>query len=141
MAQVAPRKDRPDRVLQQPGPSPGACFEKLREENPLWGAGRIRDTLLPLEYDVPCEDTVRKYMIRGPRERSTTWLPFLRNHLDVSWAMDSFTVTTFRFVTMCVSIVVDHGRRAVGMVRSGCTMQKNVPAWSRDEAHPGIVGP
>ena len=63
----------------------------------------------------PCEDTVRKYMIRpkNPREKSTTWLPFLRNHLDVSWAMDFFTVVTANFAFLYVFLVFQHGRRKV----------------------------
>jgi hypothetical protein len=47
------------------------------------------------------------------RKRSTTWLPFLRNHLDVSWAIDFFTVTTINFTTLYVFLVLDHGRRKV----------------------------
>ena len=88
---------------------------KLSRENVLWGAGRIRDTLLLLGYDPPCEDTVRKYMVTpsNPREKSTTWLPFLRNHLDVSWAMDFFTVVTANFAFLYVFVVLDHGRRKV----------------------------
>ena len=68
-------------------------IRKLSKENPLWSPERIRDTLLLLGYFPPCEDTIRKYMIkpRKPRQKSTTWLPFLRNHLDVSWAIDFFT--------------------------------------------------
>jgi len=50
---------------------------------------------------------------RKPRKRSTTWLPFLRNHLDVSWAIDFFTVTTINFATLYVFLVFDHGRRKV----------------------------
>jgi putative transposase len=90
-------------------------IRKLSRENPLWGAERIRETLALLEYDPPCEDTVRKYMIKPgrPRESSTTWLPFLRNHVDVSWAIDFFTVTTIRFATLYVFVVLDHGRRQV----------------------------
>lgn len=40
----------------------------------LWSAERIKDTLILLQYDPPCEDTIRKYMYktRKPRERSTT---------------------------------------------------------------------
>ncbi len=64
---------------------------KLSKENPLWSAERIRDTLLLLNYDPPCNDTICKYMYK-PRKRSTTWLSFLRNHLDISWAIDFFTV-------------------------------------------------
>jgi hypothetical protein len=90
-------------------------IRKLSRENPLWSADRVRTTLLLLGYDPPCEDTVRKYMVnRGnPRDKSTTWLPFLRNHLGVSWAIDFFTVTTVRFATVFVFVVLDHGRRRV----------------------------
>ena len=48
-----------------------------------------------------------------PRKRSTTWLPFLRNHLRVSWAMDFFTVTTLGFSRIYVFLVFDHGHRKV----------------------------
>ena len=88
---------------------------KLSKENPLWSPERIKGTLILLKYDPPCEDTIRKYMYkpRKPRKRSTTWLPFLRNHLDVSWAIDFFTVTTINFATYYVFLVFDHGRRRV----------------------------
>jgi len=87
----------------------------LSRENPLWGAETIRETLLLLRYQPPCEDTIRKYMVkpRNRRDKSTTWLPFLRNHLDVSWAVDFFTLTTLRFATLYVFVVLHHGRRRV----------------------------
>lgn len=90
-------------------------IRQLSRENPLWGAERIWQTLLLLGYDPPCEDTIRKYMVksRNPRPKPTTWLPFLRNHLDVSWAIDFFTVTTIRFATLYTFLVFDHGRRKV----------------------------
>jgi putative transposase len=53
------------------------------------------------------------YKPRNSRKRSTTWLPFLRNHMDVSWAIDFFTVTTLNFTTLYVFLVLDHGRREV----------------------------
>ena len=88
---------------------------KLSKENPLWSPERIKATLILLQYDPPCDDTIGKYMYkpRKPRKRSTTWLPFLRNHLDVSWAIDFFTVTTVNFTTLYVFLVFDHGRRRV----------------------------
>ena len=88
---------------------------RLSRENPLWSAERIRDTLVLLGYPPICDDTVRKYMVkpRKPRQPSTTWLPFLRNHLDVSWAIDFFTVTTISFSTVYVFLVLEHGRRRV----------------------------
>ena len=50
---------------------------------------------------------------KKPAERSTTWLPFLRNHLDSSWAIDFFTVTTLTFNRLYVFVVLDHARRQV----------------------------
>ena len=90
-------------------------IHRLSYENPLWGAGQIRGTLVLLGYDPPCEDTIRKYMVRpkDPREKSTTWLPFLRNHLEVTWAMDFFTVVTLNFRFLYTFVVLDHGRRTV----------------------------
>lgn len=88
---------------------------QMSKENPLWSAERIRGTLLLLQYNPPCEDSIRKYMYKppNPRKRSTTWLPFLRNHVDASWAIDFFTVTTLNFATLYVFLVLDHGRRGV----------------------------
>jgi transposase InsO family protein len=92
-----------------------ALIRRLSRENPLWGPDRIRDTLLLLGYDAPCAETVRKYMVkpRKPRSPSTTWLSFLRNHLDCSWAIDFFAVTTLRFQVLYVFVVFDHARREV----------------------------
>ncbi len=92
-----------------------ALIRKLSRENPLWSAERIRDTLLLLGYPPMCADTVSKYMVkrRKPRGSSTTWLPFLRNHVDVWWAIDFFTVTTINFATVYVFLVFEHGRRRV----------------------------
>ena len=92
-----------------------ALIRKLSRENPLWSAERIRDTLVLLGYPPVCDDAVRKYMVkpRKPRDPSTTWLPFLRNHLDVSWAVDFLTVTTINFSTVYVFLVFEHGRRRV----------------------------
>jgi len=68
-----------------------------------------------LAYEAPCAETVRKYMVkpRKPRSPSTTWLPFLRNHLEVSWTIDFFSVTTLGFQVLYVFLVFDHARREV----------------------------
>ena len=90
-------------------------IRRLSRENPLWGPDRIRDMLLLLGYEVACAETIRKYMAkpRKPRSPSTTWLTFLRNHLDCSWAIDFFTVNTLGFQTLYVFLVLDHARREV----------------------------
>jgi len=71
--------------------------------------------LLLLGYDAPCAETIRKYMVkpRKPRSPSTTWLAFLRNHLEVSWAIDFYTVTTLGFQVLYVFLVFGHARREV----------------------------
>jgi transposase InsO family protein len=113
-------------------------IRQLSTENPLWGADRIRRTLLLLGYDPPCEDTVRKYMVKrgNPRDKSTTWLPFLRNHLDVSWAIDFLTVTTVRFATLYVFILLDHGRRRVIHFATTCSPSMNWVIQQLREATP-----
>jgi transposase InsO family protein len=108
------------RWRSRPG-RPPLCFEmqqrirRISRENPLWGPDRIRDTLLLLGYDAPCAETIRRYMVkpRKPRPRTTNWLAFLRNHLDVSWAIDFFTVTTLGFQVVYVFLAFDHARRTV----------------------------
>jgi hypothetical protein len=53
-------------------------------------------------------------MVRPPERRrgkSQHWLTFLRNHLQVSWAMDFFTVPTLRFQVLYVFLVLNHSRR------------------------------
>ncbi len=90
-------------------------IRRLSGESPLWGPDRIRDLLLLLGYEAPCAETIRKYMVkpRRPRPETTNWLPFLRNHLDCSWAIGFFTVTTLRFRVLYVFLVSDHARREV----------------------------
>jgi len=92
-----------------------ALIRTLSRENPIWSAERIRDTLLLLGCPHVSDDTVREYMARPgkPREPSTTWLPFLRNHAGDLVAIDFFTVTTVSFATAHVFLVFEHGRRRV----------------------------
>jgi hypothetical protein len=40
-------------------------------------------------------------------------LTFLRNHLEVSWAMDFFTVATLRFQVLYIFVILHHSRRQV----------------------------
>ncbi len=90
-------------------------IRRLSRENPVWSAERIRDTLRLLGYDPPCDDTIRKYMDQSENQpdKPTNWLPFQRNHLEVSWAMDFFTVITIGFSFLYVFVVFEHGRRRV----------------------------
>ena len=50
---------------------------------------------------------------KGGTDKSQTWLTFLRNHLEVSWAMDFFTVPTVRFQILYIFVILNHSRRQV----------------------------
>ena len=90
-------------------------IRQMSRENRLWGAERIRDTIARLGFPKLDVETVRKYMVGGgtSRQRSSTWLSFLRNHLQVSWGIDFFTVTTVGFGRRYVLVVLEHGRGRV----------------------------
>ena len=90
-------------------------IRRLSRENVLWSAETIHGHLVLLGFDPPCPDTIRNYMVKptGGTDKSQTWLTFLRNHLQISWAMDFFTVPTFRFQVLYVFVVLNHSRRQV----------------------------
>jgi putative transposase len=90
-------------------------IRRLSRENVLWSAETIQGHLVLLGYEPPCPDTIKKYMVKptGGTDKSQTWLTFLRNHLQVSWAMDFFTVPTLRFQILYVFVVLSHSRRQV----------------------------
>ncbi len=90
-------------------------IRQLSRENRLWTAERIHDHLVLLGFDPPHPDTIRKYMIKPdcPRKSSQTWLTFLRNHLNESWAIDFCTVPTATFNILYVFVVLEHGRRRI----------------------------
>jgi hypothetical protein len=92
-----------------------ALIRRLSRENVLWSAETIHGHLVLLGSDPPCPDTIRKYMVKltGGTDKSQTWLTFLRNHLQISWAMDFFTIPTIRFQVLYVFVVLNHSRRQV----------------------------
>src|SRR6266704_1624793 len=88
-------------------------IRRMSQENPLWGAPRIRSELLLLGYDA-AEATVAKYMIRrGRRPPSQTWRTFLRNHLRTTAACDFFVVPTATFRLLSCFVVMTHDRRRI----------------------------
>lgn len=90
-------------------------IRRISRENPLWGAKKIRDVLVDLGFESLDIGTVRKYMPRRrhPQNPSGNWLSFIRNHVDVSWAMDFCVVRTVGFRALYVFVVLEHGRRRI----------------------------
>jgi putative transposase len=50
---------------------------------------------------------------KHPRNPSGNWLSFIRNHMDVSWAMDFCVVRTIGFRALYVFVILAHGRRRI----------------------------
>jgi len=92
-----------------------------------WGAPRIHGELLKLGIDV-AERTVSRYLPRRPAnpEKIQRWLTFLRNHANVSAAMDFFVVPTATFSVLYGFFVIGHGRRRV--LRFNATLRPTA-AW------------
>ncbi len=83
-------------------------IRRMSQENPLWGAPRIRSELLLLGYEV-AETTVAKYMTRrGRRPPSQTWRTFLRNDLRHTAACDFFVVPTATFRLLFCFVILSH---------------------------------
>lgn len=91
------------------------AIERMARENPRWGARRIVGELGKLSISV-CKRTVQRILrrVRPRRPRSgQSWATFVRNHLDVTWACDFFSVPVGLFSTLYVWFVLDLGTRRV----------------------------
>jgi hypothetical protein len=94
----------------------------------LWSAEPIHGQLVLLGFDPLCPNTIWNYMVKpsGGGVKSQNWMTFLRNHVQVSCAMDFFTVPTLRFQILYVFVVLNHSRRQV--VHFGVTAHPTM-AW------------
>src|SRR5262252_4684418 len=73
---------------------------------------------------------------KGGAGKSQTWLTFLRNHLEVSGAMDFFTVPTLRFQILHIFVILNHSRRQVvhfAVTASGITQNRPVRVTSNPD--------
>src|SRR6516162_3801790 len=102
-SRARPGRPRVERELRD-------LIRRMSEENPLWGAPRIRGELLKLGFKV-AESTVSKYMIRRHGPPSQTWKTFLRNHAEAIAAINLCVVPTLTFERLFAFLVLGHGRR------------------------------
>ena len=86
---------------------------QMSSENSLWGAQKIRDALVDLGFVKLDVGTIRKYMIKRSKDPSGNWLSFIKNHMDVSWAMDFCVVRTVGFRAYYVFVILEHGSRRI----------------------------
>ena len=85
---------------------------RMREDNPLWGSGRIQGELLKLGYKIS-SCTIRKHLPSRPHPPSPTWKVFFRNHLDAMVAADSFVVVTSTYRLLYGFVVLGLKRRRI----------------------------
>ncbi|WP_240456673.1 integrase core domain-containing protein [Virgibacillus halodenitrificans] len=86
-----------------------ASPEKLHEQLKLKGV-----------VNPPAPNTIAKYIkeinnkSKPPTaKKKQSWRTFLNNHLDVTWAVDFFTIPTFKFKILHVLVIVHHQTRRI----------------------------
>jgi len=86
----------------------------MAQQNPLWGAERIRGELLKLGLKV-AKRTIQRYLRRAKpsRESNQTWSTFLHNHANDIWACDFLPVIDLTFRTLFVFFIIELSSRRV----------------------------
>ena len=99
---------------------------KLKKENFLWGARRIRDELRKLSIEVSHETickVIQHFRNPGDSRGSISWKRFLSSHWNSLFACDFFTTTTFSMVTWYVFFIIELKTRKI--VQYGITTNPN----------------
>ena len=118
----------------------------MAAENPTSGAPRIHVELQMLGFDVS-ERTVSRWVRRAPRnpEPAKRWLIFLRNHRELTAAMDFFTVPTVTFSVLYCFFIIAHDRRRIlhfNVTRnptSACVVQQLREAFPYQSPHRHLI--
>lgn len=93
-------------------------IKKVHQENPLLSPEKIHEQLVLMGVkNPPAPNTISKYFPdtkKPPTKRQIqSWKTFIKNHMDVTWATDFFTVPTLKFDILYVLIIIEHGSREV----------------------------
>ena len=91
-----------------------ALIRQMAQENPLWGAERLRGELLKLGIKV-AKRTIQRYRrwIKPPREPNQNWSTFLHNHASDIWACDFLPIIDLTFRTLYVFFIIELSSRRV----------------------------
>lgn len=96
-------------------------IEEWHNQNKKESPERIHERLkLRGVINPPAPNTIAKYikeMNKKPKPPSAkqrqSWKTFLKNHVDLTWAVDFFTVPTFNFKILHVLVIVHHKTRRI----------------------------
>ncbi|MDR0443348.1 MAG: hypothetical protein LBH44_08095, partial [Treponema sp.] len=100
---------------------------KLKNENRLWGARRIRDELLKLSIDVSHETIskiIQHFRKTGDVKPALSWKRFFSSHWKTLFACDFFTVDIFGFKRFYVFFIIQLHTRKI--VQFSCTDHPNM---------------
>ena len=91
-----------------------ALIRQMSQGNPLWGAERIRGELLKLGIKV-AKRTIQRYIRRAKpsQESNQTWVTFLHNHAQDTWACDFLPVIYLTLRTFFVFFIIELSSRRV----------------------------
>ena len=112
-----------------------ALIKKIHIENPLLSPEKIHEQLVLMGLkNPPAPNTIAKYFPstrKPPTERQVqSWKTFIKNHMDVTWATDFFTVPTLKFEILYILVIIDHGTRKI--VHFAVTKNPNM-FWVRQQ--------
>lgn len=101
----------------------------IYSENYKLSPEKIYEQLVNLGLEnPPTPNTIAKYIkdMRKPptRRQLESWHAFMKNHMDVTWATDFFTIPTITFQVLYVLIIIEHGSRRI--VRFAVTKNPNM---------------
>ena len=85
-----------------------ALIRRVAEENPLWGAARIRGELLKLGICV-AKRMIQRYKgrVHTPRGSSPSWSTFLKTHAKDVWVCDFVPVNDLLFHQLYVFFIAE----------------------------------
>lgn len=91
---------------------------KIYSENFNISPEKIHEQLILLGLkNPPAPNTIAKYIkdIRKPptKKQIENWHIFFKNHMDVTWATDFFTIPTIKFEVLYVLIIIEHASRRI----------------------------
>jgi len=117
-----------------------ALIRQMAQENPLWGAERIRGELLKVGIKV-AKRTIQRYMRRtkSPEELHQKWSAFFHNHADDIWACDFLPVIDLSFRALFVFFIIElSSRRVVHFAITRHPMQQWVAQQLREATPDGV---
>jgi hypothetical protein len=104
-------------------------IKQMAQENPFWGAEKIRGELLKLGISVG-KPTIQKYMKKVHRRSGQNWTNFLKNHAEDIWACDFTVVYDLLFRPIYIFIIIAHQTREI---KHAAVTRHPTDAWTAQQ--------